>query len=234
MITKDLLNRLANTIVTMQRPYPIKVGIDGIDAAGKTTLAAGLALDLKQRDRPIIQASLDDFHNSRQIRTSRGALSPLGYYFDSFNYGALFKKLLSPLGPGGDGIYQTAAFDYRLDVPVDPSVSEATADAILLFDGVFLLRPVLDRHWDFVIYVDISFKECLARAIERHDQHLGSAETIETRYRQRYIPGQRLYLAACQPKERADVVIDNNDPADPKLVSWSGRHREALGKNIRG
>jgi uridine kinase len=152
----------------------------------------------------------------------------LGYYFDSFNYGALIENLLSPLGPGGDGNYQTAVFDYRMDSPVDPSVSQATADAILLFDGVFLLRPVIDRHWDFVIYVDISFKECLARAIKRDSQYLGSAETTEMRYLRRYIPGQRLYLAACQPKERADVVIDNNDPAHPKLVSWSGRHREAL------
>ena len=233
MIKKDLQIRLANTIADLQRPYPIRVGIDGIDAAGKTTLAAELALMLKQQDRSIIQASLDDFHNPKRVRSCRGVLSPQGYYYDSFNYGALIDKLLSPLGPSGDGIYQTALFDYRLDSPVDPSVCQAAADAILLFDGVFLQRPVLERHWDFVIYVDISFDECLARAINRDTPFLGPAEAVERRYRRRYIPGQQLYLEACQPKERADVVIDNNNPADPMLVSWSGRHWLALGAETR-
>ncbi len=234
MIKKDLQIRLANTIAELQRAHPIKVGIDGIDAAGKTTLAAELAVILKQEDRPIIQASLDDFHNPKRVRSCRGDLSPEGYYYDSFNYGALIDKLLSPLGPDGDGTYQAAAFDYRLDSPVDPSVCQATADAILLFDGVFLQRPILERHWDFVIYVDISFEESLTRAINRDSPYLGLAETIEKRYRRRYIPGQQQYLEACQPKERADVVIDNNSPADPKLVSWSGRHWQALGVKARG
>ncbi len=229
MIKEELYIRLARTIADMRQPYPVKVGIDGIDAAGKSTLAAQLALLLKKEDRPVIQTSLDDFHNPHRIRSCRGALSPEGYYYDSFNYGALSDKLLSPLGPGGDGIYHTAVFDYRLDLPVDPSPSQAPADAILILDGVFLQRPVLEQQWDFIIYVDISFDESLARAIKRDAPYLGSAQEVEERYRRRYIPGQQLYQAACQPKEKADVVIDNNDPGDPKLTRLAGRHWQALG-----
>jgi len=229
MIKEELFIRLANTIAYLQQPYPVRVGIDGIDAAGKSTLAAQLAFLLKKGGRPVIQASLDDFHNPDRIRSCRGALSPEGYYYDSFNYGALIDKLLSPLGPGGDGIYQTAVFDYRLDLPVDPSPTQATADAILIFDGVFLQRPVLEKQWDFVIYVDISFDASLARAIKRDAPYLSPAKEVEKRYRRRYIPGQQLYQGACRPKEKADVVIDNNDPGDPKLIRLSGRHWQTLG-----
>jgi uridine kinase len=38
----------------------------------------------------------------------------------------------------------------------------------------------------------------------------------------RYVDGQRLYLAACAPRERATVVVDNTDLAAPKLLVSAG------------
>ncbi|HEX3005616.1 MAG TPA: hypothetical protein VHO27_15485, partial [Angustibacter sp.] len=34
---------------------------------------------------------------------------------------------------------------------------------------------------------------------------------------QRYVGGQRLYFAEVRPETRADVVVDNTDPARPRL-----------------
>ena len=34
----------------------------------------------------------------------------------------------------------------------------------------------------------------------------------------RYVRGQQLYLAACSPRRRADVVIDNSDVERPRIV----------------
>jgi uridine kinase len=39
----------------------------------------------------------------------------------------------------------------------------------------------------------------------------------------RYLEGQRLYLAACRPAQRADVVIDNTDLERPRLVGRQPR-----------
>ena len=65
---------------------------------------------------------------------------PEGYFFDSFDYASMRRALLEPLGPNGDLAYRSAVFDYRTDAPVAAPVQQAVPDAILLFDGVFLLR----------------------------------------------------------------------------------------------
>jgi uridine kinase len=46
----------------------------------------------------------------------------------------------------------------------------------------------------------------------------GSPEAVQARYRQRYLPAQRLYLEQVRPRERANVVVLNADPSNPSLV----------------
>lgn len=214
----QLLAYLADLIVEMKRPHPVRVAFDGPDAAGKTTLAQELVAPLQGRGRAVIRASIDGFHNPASIRYTRGSMSPEGYYYDSFNHGALAEFLLTPLGPGGSRHFRAAVFDYRIDSAVPIVTSVADENAILLFDGVFLLRPELASHWDFTIFVDASFEITLARAQERDAVYLGSRGEVRKRYEQRYIPGQKLYFAACRPRERAHIVIDNSDPSNPVII----------------
>src|SRR5438128_702151 len=97
----QVLEELARRILHIEQPYPVRVAIDGPDAAGKTTLAQELSPLIQARGRPVIRASIDGFHNPTRIRYSRGATSPEGYYYDSFNYHALTESLLAPLGLSG-------------------------------------------------------------------------------------------------------------------------------------
>jgi uridine kinase len=83
-----MLDQLANRLMTLQIQHPVRVAVDGVDAAGKTTLADELAALLIQRDRPVIRASIDGFHRPRAERHRQGATSPQGYYTDSFDYDA--------------------------------------------------------------------------------------------------------------------------------------------------
>ncbi|MDH4033233.1 MAG: uridine kinase, partial [candidate division Zixibacteria bacterium] len=146
-----------------------------------------------------------------------------GYYHDSFNYDMLRSSLLTPLGPVGDGQYVQAGFDFRTDAEVVSEKKSAPDGAILLFDGVFLLRPELIECWDFSLFVDVGFDVSVQRAAQR-DQHLfGSADDVRARYFNRYVPGQRLYLQQAQPKSRADVIVNNNIPEDASIVR--GRRR---------
>jgi uridine kinase len=221
MKRSQLLDYLADQIIEIKRPHPIRVALDGPDAAGKTTLAQDLVAPLQGRGRSVIRASIDGFHNPASIRHARGLTSPEGYYHDSFNYEALFESLLTPLGPEGSRHYSPAAFDYRTNSAVPIETHLAEGNAILLFDGVFLLRPELAAFWDFTVFVDASFEITLARAQERDATYLGSREEVRKRYEQRYIPGQKLYFAECRPSEQAQVVIDNNDPSNPVIISDS-------------
>jgi uridine kinase len=190
-----------------------------VDAAGKTTLADELGALLAARGRPVIRAGIDGFGRPRADRYRRGELSAEGYYHDCFDYPALRANLLDPLGPGGSRCHRTAVFDVRTDQPRGSPLRLAPPHAVLVVDGVFLLRPELNDAWDLRVFLVVGFQETLRRAVARDRALFGSAQATRARYQRRYIPGQRRYLATVQPQRIADVVINNHDPATPKLIS---------------
>ena len=218
MTRETVLSQLADMIVSLQRSHPLRVAIDGIDASGKTTLADQLMPVIEQRGRPVIRASIDGFHRPRNERYQRGPHSPEGYYKDSFDYPSLQSALLHPLGPNGNRRYRHEIFDVHNDIPFVTKEEQAPADAILLFDSVFLLRPELNTLWDYRIFVHVDFEVALQRAMVRDQALFGSPQAVQARYFQRYIPGQRLYFQLAHPQKLADVIVENNDPAHPELV----------------
>jgi len=219
-----LLEQLAAAIAARRLDHPTRVAIDGVDGSGKTTLADELVEPLRRAGRDVIRASVDGFHNPRVVRYTRGPDSPEGYFLDSFDYATLKRELLDPLGPGGDANFRTAAFDYRVDRPVASPRQVAPRDAVLLFDGVFLSRPELQASWDLTIWLDVPFEVTVERAIARDARNGGDAAVTRGKYERRYVPGQRLYLTQCRPRERADIVVDNTALDRPKVV---GRRRGA-------
>jgi uridine kinase len=216
-----LVDRLARMILRRKTSGPLRVAFDGPDAAGKTTLADDVGTVIAALDRPVIRASIDGFHRPRHERYRQGEHSPRGYYEDSFDYRTLRALLLDPLGPGGDRNYRTRHYDYRAERADDVSPAIASEQAVLLFDGVFLLRPEIADAWELTIFVMASFGEILRRARERDVQEFGSVEDVLRRYRTRYIPGQRLYFTEVKPQRIADVVIINDDPARPRFAHSS-------------
>jgi uridine kinase len=215
---RAVLEQLAGRIAAIRVPHPVRVAIDGVDAAGKTTLADELAAVLAPHDRPVIRVSLDDFHRPRAERYARyGSLSPVGFYEDAFDYPALWSTVLRPLGPGGDRRYRRAVFDVVADAPLAEEWLVAVDDAILLFDGVFALRPELNAVWDYRIFVQIPLAVSLERALVRDLALHGSAETVRESYTRRYMPAQEHYLATVRPMDLADAVVENTDPTRPFL-----------------
>lgn len=220
-----VLDGLAADISGVKPGHPTRVAIDGVDGAGKTTLADELVAPIARSGRQIIRASIDGFHRPRAERLSRGD-TPEGYYLDSFNYPALKDVLLGPLGSGGSRRISTSVFNYRTDSESVSPFLTAAPDAILLFDGVFLLRPELNDYWDFRIFLQVGFEETLRRVTTRDAELFGSPSAVVARYQQRYVPGQMLYLDSVRPQSLADVVVDNTDPDHPALVGTASRHRE--------
>ena len=216
----DLIAGLRAEVESVQRPHPVRVAIDGPDAGGKTTLADELARAMAGRGREVIRASVDSFHRPRAQRYRQGRDSPSGCYEDTFDHTAIRQLLLEPLGPGGSRRYRRASFDFRTEAAVREPAATAGPDAILLFDGVFLQRPELADLWDLRIFVAVSFEVVLrrARARDLDLEVIGAADEIERRYLSRYIPAQRIYFAAVRPRDTADLVVVNDDPANPELV----------------
>ena len=215
MKRKELIDGLSVSISRIHTDHPLRVAIDGVDAAGKTTLADELADALQRSGRSVIRASLDGFHHPEEIRYQLGETSPLGYYRDSFNHAALIELLLYPLGPDGSLLYKRLIFDFRQDGSIDAPFEQARTDQILLFDGVFLLRAELRPYWDFSIFVHADFEITVQRAMQRDLDLFGSAENVRKRYEKKYVPAQRMYLSEVEPERLADVVVNNNDPTQP-------------------
>ena len=213
-----VIEDLASRIAAVSRPHPTRVAVDGVDAAGKTTLCDELFAPLQARGRHVVRASVDGFHNPAAHRRRRGADSAEGYYRDSFDYASLSEALLGPLGPGGSLAFRRAVFDWRSDAKVDAPLEPARPDSVLLFDGVFLHRPELRDHWDLSIFVQADFEVTVARAESRDRADFGDVEAVRRRYRERYVPGQELYLAECRPEALASIVVDNNDPERPVIL----------------
>lgn len=210
--------RLAQDIDQLNPEHRVLVAIDGPDAAGKTSLADELG---RQVARPAVRVSLDDWHNPRQHRLRRGADSPEGYYLDSFDYVAILRECITPFVSGADRV-RTVRFDHEADQEV-AAEREVATHAVLLLDGVFLLRPQLRSLWDLSVYLHVPESVTLARAVRRDASLFGSEAKVRHRYERRYLPGQLLYREQADPLTAADVVVDNSNPSDPVIVRWHDR-----------
>jgi uridine kinase len=193
----------------------VLVGIDGPPAAGKTTLADQLASRLQLH---AVRASVEAFLLPQQIRYQRGELSPDGCYRDSFDYPALMNGLIAP--------FRACASRVRLSRTTDrASVRDAAsgavpARAVLIFDGVFLLRDQLRHIWDLSVYLCVPPAETLRRALARDLDTFGTTEEIRRRHLARYLPAQAIYRSEADPEATAHTVIGNERPCTPTIKRW--------------
>jgi uridine kinase len=225
--SQDTLAYVSRQILKVRVPHPLRVGVNGVDGSGKTVFAQRLVRALQdQTERHVIGASIDSFHNPRSVRYAQGRESPEGYYRDSFNFHALITDLLEPLGPQGDRLYKVACFDLLADQEVTTSPQVAQLDAILIVEGIFLFMPDMARHLDCKIFLDVPFDVTWRRMLARHQDgpHLSVEEErclVEEERRlfeNRYMPGQLLYLGEVHPSGLADIVIDNTDFENPRII----------------
>lgn len=221
----ELLDRLAGAIGSANLPHPLRVAVDGPPAAGKTMLADELAAVLRAQGREVIRASVDNFMFPRVVRYRHSRISPESCYRDSFDYDALCRVLLDPLGPDGDRRYRHAVYNWDTDEALNEPPVTAAVDAVLLLDGVFLQRPELADRWDLRILVSASSDNLLDRARVRDLARLVSVAGVERQFRVRYMPAQELYFAEARPVEHADVVVDNDDVQRPGWKFGAARRR---------
>ncbi len=211
---RELIGLLADAVGSVTVPHPTRVAVDGPPAAGKTTLADELAAVLRARGRYVIRATVDDFLFPRGQRYRRGEFSAEGCYVDTHDHGSLNRVLLDPLGPGGDRRFRHTVYDHATDTVLSPPPTTAPADAVLVFDGVFLLRPELVDRWELRVFVSTALDKTVDRAVIR-ESRVSTRADVERRWHERYLPAQRLYFATARPAEHADVVVHNDDPGRP-------------------
>ena len=212
-----VLGRIADHLAHQRPGHPLRVAVDGITAAGKTTLARELAAAVSARGRVAAHLSMDGFHNPRAIRHRQGRDSADGYYADAYDFASFQRLVLDPLGPGGDRKYRERIIDLASDTPIDEPPVEAPE--VLVVDGSFLQR---DLAWDEVVFVDTPFEVARDRGTRRDAELLGGLAQAEHSFDLRYHAASRRYLDEVQPAASATVVVGNTDVAQPVLRRIGG------------
>ncbi|MGW7459931.1 hypothetical protein [Streptomyces sp. NPDC054797] len=216
--TRDqVIGRIADHLAARDPGHPLRVAVDGITAAGKTTLARALASAVAGRGRPAIHLSMDGFHHPRAHRHRQGRDSAVGYYQDAYDLPAFARTVLTPMGPGGDRRYRGRIIDLASDRQIDEPPATAPAQAVLIVDGSFLQRSELAHLWDEVVFADTSFPVARRRGTTRDAALFGGLEQAENAFDHRYHAACRQYLAEADPATRASIVIGNDDVDHPEL-----------------
>ncbi|MEM9615882.1 MAG: uridine kinase [Actinomycetota bacterium] len=229
-----VLAEVARTVLSRRRAgTPLLVAVDGVDGSGKSTFADELADHLARHDGDltVVRASIDSFHHPRRRRWARGRSSPVGFYLDSHDLDTLRRLLLDPLADGREAVYRIEAFDEPTDRAVDGAEIHVGGHEVLLFDGLFLCRPELIGYWDVVIFLDAGERVSLDRlGAVLAEAPPGGEPLVDhvlqwVRRLDRYVSGMRYYLDAENPAAKADLVIDNNDLANPMITTHRPPHR---------
>jgi biotin carboxylase/uridine kinase len=210
-----VIARLADRIAGMSAGR-LRVGIDGFTASGKTSFGHELAERISRLGRPVLRASLDDFKKPWRDRHLYDRESGEGYYRNAFDYHAAAAMLLEPAGPDGTGRCALCCIDPLTQIDHSTTLTTAEADAVLIVDGVFAFRPEINGYWDFRIWLDVEPETAVRRGMVRDRNWAGSdAEDV---HRNRYVPAHFLYLSEVGPKRFVDVVMDNSDFSEPRLL----------------
>jgi len=214
-----VLDWIAGALAGHRLDRPLRVAVDGITAAGKTTFADDLTARIRARGVDALRVSMDGFHQPRAVRYRQGRASPDGYYEDAYDFAALRRELLEPLGPDGDRRYRTRVIDLASDEAVDDPAVRASERAVLVVDGSFLQRPEVADTWDVVVFLATSFAVAEARGVARDTPAFGSSEAATDMYRVRYHAAQHRYLAEVDPERRAEIVVACDDPGTPVVLA---------------
>lgn len=208
------------------RNKPLMVGINGVDTSGITTFTKEISKILNKAGFKVQVIHQDDFHNPSNIRNKEP--DPiLSYYNNEFDLKYLENEIIEPISLNGCIDKEVILLDLQKDQYCLKKRYVVDKDTIVLIKGVLLYREPIDKYIDFKIYIDISFDEVIKRASKRDFVIFG--DSVSERYQNKYIPIQKLYLEKCTPKDKSNIVIDNEDYMHPKILQ-----KESQRKQIKG
>ena len=190
------------------------VAVDGIDGSGKSTFAGRLFTTLAAAGHHPVLLRVDDFRRIIDWSSAEEATLYYESYFDLEALGAVVQAFAAQAMtlelPGFDGI-SGQPLPLR-QLPLQPA-------AILVIEGVFIRRIPFGSTPVSHIYLSapgpVARQQLTARDVARGRRR----DDIERRLDRRYLPGQARYHQECDPRGRADLVVDNSDYAAPLLLS---------------
>lgn len=154
------------------------VAIDGRCAAGKTTLATEL-----ERTLGAAIIHMDHFFLRPEQRTSERSRTP----GENVDHERFLAEVLQPLTEGRPVTYRP--YDCHVGA-YGPSIS-VPARRITVIEGSYSCHPNLRSRYDLRLFVTVDPQEQMQRIMARNGEEQAS------RFRDRWIPLEELYLREC-------------------------------------
>lgn len=195
----ELLLAVADELLQHHPRGRVAIAIDGAVGAGASRFADELAIVIATAGRPVVRASIEAFPRPHSERLAGGDDSAQGFYRDAFGIERFRSELVEPFRRGDA---------YRVAIDGDVATAPSSSpDAVLLVDGLFLLRPELRGLWNAAARLEVRpgalpdhDGEGVERAAEAGEWHAGAAA---------------LYEREASPRRAAGIVIDMSDPDQP-------------------
>ncbi len=184
----------------------VLIGISGIDASGKGFITAKIAEQLRATGRNLAVISADDWLNLPDVCMNRHDYAE-HFYEHAIRFDEMFERLIVPLRQKREINITADCTDAKATTYRNHRYNFRGIDIVLL-EGIFLFKPAYRDHFDLTVWIDCSFKCALQRAVERGQEGLPPAETLEA-FETIYFPAQRIHFARDSPREAADIVLAN-------------------------
>jgi ribonucleotide monophosphatase NagD (HAD superfamily) len=183
------------------------LGITGRPGAGKSIFARDVVRLLRERRIACELLSADAF-----ARAEPDASAGEDHLARAFDWEALVERALAPHRRG-----ELAVPGRVGTVPIQP-------DAVLVLEGLFLLDPRLRLHQDRIVHLGVGLETAASRIAAR--ARSGAAAAAERALRECFWPAHERFEARLDPRLRADLVLDAENPLGPPQPS-GGPQRSA-------
>ena len=203
----NLVSRILSQRALERKDRSLLVGISGIDGSGKGYVTLQIEARLAQHSIAAANINIDGWLNLPDKRFS--AIEPGKHFYEhAIRFDEFFDQLVLPLRN-------------QRSVSLVADFAEETAKThrkhtynfrnvdVVLVDGIFLFKRDYRKLFDLAVWVDCSPWTALARALERKQEALPPAATIRA-YETIYLPAQRIHFDLDNPRESADLIIDND------------------------
>ena len=164
---------------------PYIIGINGIDCAGKTTLAKDLSGELKQSGINNEIFHIDDFNNEKVEKETYRAFASDNWNANDFDR------------------YYESIIDFQ---KAREAVEAASAsNEIVIVEGIFIFQPHLNNIFNYRIYLEVDASVALTRFEERR-RLKGDDRPVEI-FEDIWVRAHNKYVSEVYPQKICDLLI---------------------------
>ena len=164
---------------------PYIIGINGIDCAGKTTLAKDLSGRLEQSGIKNQVFHIDDFNNPKVEKETYRAFASGNWNENDFDR------------------YYESIIDFQKAREAIKKV--AAINEIVIVEGIFIFRQKLKITFDYRIYLEVDASVALAR-FEQRRRLIGDARSVEI-FEDIWVRAHNKYVSEVNPQKISNLII---------------------------